>query len=94
MDSLLDGLASPDDLDPPPDGAGYWPDTFVIHKAWADGRTSVWRSVTGNPTIQARRPSESIIELRLTSGDTTPRSYSLSLDTVNNVQCYVAQLEA
>lgn len=61
---------------------------FLVDQTWADDRGSAWRSVTNHSTMQARRDAD-VLDLRLTSGDTAPRSYRLTPLT----DCYLATKE-
>ena len=57
-------------LEPGPDGHGWWPTVFAVNQSWADGRNTVWRAVTNHPTLQARR-RDLLLDLRQTDDQTT-----------------------
>lgn len=84
MDTALDVTKDP------PDGAGWWPGQFLVDTAWADDRGTAWRAVINNPTMQARRTGDTLV-LRITAGDTTPRTYTLT--AISEPPCYLASKE-
>lgn len=62
------------ELEPGPDGDGWWPTAFAVDRNWADRQTSSWRPVVEHPTLQARRSGDI---LDITDGTTT-NSYQLA----------------
>ncbi|GAA3963191.1 hypothetical protein [Gordonia caeni] len=77
------------ELEPGPDGAGWWPAQFLVDCAWADDRGTSWRAVTNHPTLQARRTGTQL-DLRQTDDPTvhtyllTPTDYDAYLATKEN----------
>ena len=51
----------PIQLEPGPDGTGWWPTAFGVDTDWSDGRGTAWRAVTNYPTLQARRVDEKVV---------------------------------
>lgn len=67
MDPLLD-------VEPPPDGQGWWPDRFLVHNGWTDALDTTWRAVPNYPTMRARRDGNTL-QLRT---DGPAHSYQLT----------------
>lgn len=65
----------PIQLEPGPDGTGWWPTAFGVDTDWSDGRGTAWRAVTNYPALQARRVDETL-ELRQ-AGATDTHTYHL-----------------
>ena len=65
------------DVEPGPDGNGWWPTRFPCDKAWADDRSTAWRSVTNHPALQAKRTSD-ILHLRSSHDTSTVYQYQLT----------------
>ncbi len=81
-------MVSTELLEDPPDGAGWWPNRFLVNSGWADDRGDAWRAVTNYPTLQARRSGD-ILDLRQ-AGDQTVHTYRL---TDTDYDAYLATKE-
>lgn len=65
MDTVLD-------VEPAPDGHGWWPKRFGVDQSWCDDLGPTWRTVTNYTTMQARRRGD-LLDLRQTDQTHTYR---------------------
>lgn len=81
----------PIQLEPGPDGEGWWPRAFAVDLPWTDQQTATWRTAIAHPTLQARRV-DMVLDLT-DNGGTTVHSYHLSTTADLEGDAYIAAQE-